>query len=109
MTQHDGWIEATTLDELWDGEMLSLSLGDVDVLLCHVGGTVFAYRDRCPHLASRLSEGVLDGSVLTCAAHEWVFDVRTGGGVNPATVCLSSYDVRIDGDHILVRVPSEAA
>lgn len=96
------WRLASTLDDLWEGEMAGVHLGTVDVLLCNVDGEVFAYEDRCPHLANPLSKGVLDGGVLTCAAHEWTFDVRTGTGVNPASACLRRYPVRLDGEHVFV-------
>ena len=97
------WSYAGTLDDIWEGEMLAVHRRGVDVLLCNVDGDVFAYEDRCPHLANPLSEGRLDGPVLTCAAHEWSFDVRTGSGVNPAAACLRRYPVRLDGEQIFVE------
>ena len=96
------WRYAGTLDDIWEGEMEAVHLGTVDVLLCNVDGEVFAYEDRCPHLANPLSKGALDAHVLTCAAHEWTFDVSTGNGVNPAAACLRRFPVRLDGDTILV-------
>jgi toluene monooxygenase system ferredoxin subunit len=96
------WIDAATLDELWEGEMLTVTVGAIDVLVCNIAGEVFAYEDRCPHLANPLSKGALDEHVLTCAAHEWTFDARTGNGVNPAAACLRRFPVRLDGDTILV-------
>jgi toluene monooxygenase system ferredoxin subunit len=39
---------------------------------------------------------------LTCGAHEWQFDARTGRGVNPASACLHRYPVRLDGEQIFV-------
>jgi toluene monooxygenase system ferredoxin subunit len=97
------WLEAGTLDDVWAGEMRAVRLGAVDVLLCNVDGQVHAYHDRCPHLSNPLSDGELQDDVLTCAAHEWVFDARTGNGVNPKDTCLQRFPVRIDGDHIFVR------
>ena len=98
------WRYAGTLDDIWAGEMRAVNLGAVDVLLCNLDGTLVAYEDRCPHLANPLSEGVLADGVLTCAAHEWEFDVRTGRGVNPASACLHRYPVRLDGERIFVGV-----
>jgi toluene monooxygenase system ferredoxin subunit len=98
------WQYAATLDDVWEGEMLAMTLGSVDVLLCNVGGELIAYEDRCPHLANPLSQGVLAENVLTCAAHEWVFDIRTGHGVNPETACLRRFPVRLDGDQVFVDV-----
>jgi toluene monooxygenase system ferredoxin subunit len=96
------WNRVATLDDLWDGEMLGIRIGDRDVLLCNLGGEVFAYEDRCPHLANPLSAGHLHEGVLTCAAHEWVFDLRTGAGVNPSLAKLINLPVQLDGDWILV-------
>jgi toluene monooxygenase system ferredoxin subunit len=97
------WRYAGTLDDVWAGEMRAVQLGATDVLLlCHLDGMLVAYENRCPHLASALSEGAFDDGVLTCAAHEWRFDARTGRGLNPASVCLHRYPVRLDGEEIFV-------
>jgi toluene monooxygenase system ferredoxin subunit len=101
------WRYAGTLVDVWEGEMCAVDLGAVDVLLCNVDGEVFAYEDRCPHLANPLSQGVLEYNVLTCAAHEWSFDARTGRGVNPASACLHRYPVRLDGDQVFVGVGAD--
>ena len=98
------WVYAGTLDELWQGEMRTVTVDAVDVVLANINGEVFAYEDRCPHLANPLSKGLLDGHVLVCAAHEWAFDVRTGRGVNPVSVCLRRFPVRLEHDAILVNL-----
>jgi toluene monooxygenase system ferredoxin subunit len=86
------WVLGGALDDLWEGDTRSVSLDGREILLCNVAGSVFAYDDSCPHL----------GNPLTCAAHEWSFDVRTGGGINPAQVCLQRHAVRIEGGQILI-------
>src|SRR2546423_8937369 len=61
--------------------------------------TLFPYTTlfrSCPHRASRLSEGDLDGSKLTCATHLWEFDALSGRGINPETSELLRFPVRID-------------
>jgi toluene monooxygenase system ferredoxin subunit len=98
------WVCAATLDDLWEGELLAITLEDEDVVLCNVNGVVVAFSDCCPHLGNPLSKGRLEAHVLVCSAHEWEFDVRDGRGVNPATSCLSAYPVRLEGDRILVDV-----
>ena len=85
------WRYAGTLDDIWEGEMRPCTSGPSTSCCATSTGRSVAYEDRCPHLANPLSEGVLDGALLTCAAHEWAFDVRTGSGVNPASACLRRY------------------
>lgn len=101
------WRYAASLDDIWAGEMRTVNLGAVAVLLCNLDGMLVAYEDRCPHLANPLSEGVLSEGVLTCAAHEWQFDARTGRGVNPASACLHRYPVCVDGERILVDIAED--
>src|SRR2546422_8304316 len=72
------------------------------VLLVRLDGDVYAYEDRCAHLGVPLSQGTLDGDVLTCSAHHYQYDVRTGRGINPKCVSVSAYPVKIDGSDVFV-------
>jgi toluene monooxygenase system ferredoxin subunit len=93
------------LDELWEGEMESFEVDGHDVLLVSPeGGGVRAFQGICPHQDIPLVEGKFDGKMVVCRAHQWVFDGRTGQGVNPADCRLAEYPVRIDGDDVLVDV-----
>jgi toluene monooxygenase system ferredoxin subunit len=93
-----------SLDELWDGEMTVLEIDGNVVLLVNVDGGVHAYKDSCPHLGTRLSQGSLRRNVLTCATHGWGFDVSTGQGINPKTACLESFAVKVENGDILIDV-----
>src|SRR3954464_15372844 len=42
------------------------------------GDEVHAVDDRCPHQGYPLSQGEVRGGVLTCAWHNWKFDLATG-------------------------------
>jgi toluene monooxygenase system ferredoxin subunit len=92
----------TTLDALWSGEMAPHTVGDKRIVLINIGGQIRAYADACPHMRTPLSGGSLNGAVLTCATHGWVFDVNTGRGINPAQACLTEFATMIQGNEILV-------
>ncbi|MGW4524727.1 Rieske 2Fe-2S domain-containing protein [Amycolatopsis sp. NPDC004378] len=92
------WQEAMQLDELWEGEMAGVEVGGEKVLLMNIDGDVRAYRNRCPHQAWALDEGDFDGETLTCSRHLWVFDARSGTGVNPDNCRLTSFPCRVDDD-----------
>lgn len=89
------WRAVARLDELWAGEMRAVDVDGIAIVLVNVAGDVYAYEDHCPHLGCPLSEGSLDGAVLTCAAHEWAFDCRLGRGINPASACLREFPLRV--------------
>lgn len=92
------FVPVADAGDLWDGEMESYDLGGIDLLLVRVAGEYHAYHNSCPHQSASLVEGDLDGTTLTCRAHEWEFDLRTGAGINPRTAGLTRYPVQlIDG------------
>ncbi len=81
-------VDVADADEFWDGEMDAFDLGDREVLIVRIDGEFHAYDGICPHQSFSLVDGDLDGTVLTCRAHEWQFDAETGLGINPANECL---------------------
>lgn len=97
------WVDAMAVDELWEGEMVGVDPEDTPVLLVNLDGKLLAYENRCPHQASPLSEGDLDENVLTCSRHLWCFDVTTGQGINPGNARLKEFEVKVDGERIVVR------
>ncbi|MGA9130748.1 MAG: MmoB/DmpM family protein [Candidatus Sulfotelmatobacter sp.] len=90
--------------ELWDGDMIARRVDGLDVLLVRLNGVVYAYENRCAHQGVALSEGRLDGHVLTCRAHHWQYDVRVGSGINPATACLRRFEVKVEDGSVFVDV-----
>jgi toluene monooxygenase system ferredoxin subunit len=95
-------VPVADADELWDGEMEAYEVDGEQILIVKLDGRFHAYQGICPHQSIELVEGQLDGHVLTCRAHEWSFDVRTGAGINPATTCLAAHLVQVDNDQVLV-------
>lgn len=92
-----------TADELWDGEHRGIVVDGKPVLIVRIDGTIRAYADRCAHLGVKLSDGALDGCVLTCRAHHYTYDVCTGKGINPASAKLVEYPLEIVDGEIVVH------
>jgi nitrite reductase/ring-hydroxylating ferredoxin subunit len=77
--------------------------------LYHVGNGLFACADRCPHAGAVLSEGELEGAVVTCPRHGSQFDVRTGERLRgPADDSLATFPVLEEGGQIYLLLPHES-
>lgn len=64
-----------------------------------VGDEVHAVDDRCPHQGYPLSQGEARGGVLTCAWHNWKFDLASGActfGGEP----VRRYPIRIEDGRV---------
>lgn len=97
--------KACTLDEVWEGDMTEVEIGEHQVLLVGLeGGEVRAFQAVCPHQDIPLCEGKFDGKVLMCRAHQWTFDAKTGLGINPGDCKLAQYPVHLQGEDVLIDV-----
>jgi nitrite reductase/ring-hydroxylating ferredoxin subunit len=71
----------------------------------HVGGRLHAVADVCPHAGAVLSDGELEGPVLTCPAHGSQFDVCTGDRRRgPADVDLRTFPLAEEGGRVYLVV-----
>ena len=81
--------------------------GGYEIAVANVEGTFYALSDICTHRRCSLSEGELDGTTLECICHGSRFDVSTGDVVRgPAEQSVQAYAVRVQGDSLVVDVPS---
>jgi toluene monooxygenase system ferredoxin subunit len=102
------WVPIATLDDLWEGDITDLQVGDELILLVHLaGGSIRAYQGYCPHQKTNLADGKLDGHILTCPAHLWQFNLLTGEGINPKSCQLSRYETRVESGTISVGIPQD--
>lgn len=101
------YIEAAVchVDELVDGEMKEVRVGDTDVLLARADGEYYAIHPQCSHYQGPLAKGLLNGHRLVCPWHNACFDIRTGYRLEaPALNGLPTHEVRIENDQVLVRL-----
>jgi len=94
--------------DLREGEMKEFSAGETRILLARVRGEFHAVSATCPHYGAPLAEGALCGTRVICPWHHAAFNVTTGDLEEPPALdALASYDVRVAGEQVLVRLPAE--
>jgi nitrite reductase/ring-hydroxylating ferredoxin subunit len=86
--------------EIPEGGCVKVDLEGAKIALFNVGGRFCAIEDNCNHRGGPLSEGTLEGTVVTCPWHGAQFDVTTGEPLRrPASVPMKIYPVQLkDGE-----------
>jgi len=76
-----------------------------EILVGKLAGKYYALDERCTHRGGPLSEGSLEGGVITCPWRYGQFDLATGEvrGPPPAEP-LKSYELRVQGSDILISI-----
>src|SRR5262249_61260972 len=86
---------AIALDEVAPGRSRRCVIDGHAVLVCNVGGDVYAISDTCSHDRGPLGEGRLRGHLLQCPRHGARFAVRNGEPTTPpATRPVAIYPAR---------------
>lgn len=66
------------VDDLVDGQLKLVHVGDTDVLLARADGQFYALHPKCSHYQGPLVKGLLNGHRLVCPWHNACFDIRDG-------------------------------
>jgi nitrite reductase (NADH) small subunit len=84
------------------GEMKMVTVNGNDLALCNVEGEIYAIDNNCAHQGGPLSEGILDGKIVTCPWHNWKFDVTSGDCTVNSMANVNCFKIKVEGDDIFV-------
>jgi nitrite reductase/ring-hydroxylating ferredoxin subunit len=91
------------LDEFPEGTIRAVNVDGQSVAVVNAGGTLHAFGNACTHVYLELSSGNLVPGGIACLYHGSVFDIDSGEPIGgPAASPLTLYDVRVEGDYVLV-------
>ena len=100
-----GRIIVAKTNEIKPNQIKQVSIDGKDIVVMNIDGSYFAINDTCTHAGGSLSEGKVEGSIITCDWHGAQFDCKSGKLVKfPAKIDdLESYNVVIESDTIFVE------
>jgi nitrite reductase/ring-hydroxylating ferredoxin subunit len=99
------FAKVATVDEVPPGGSKVVVVAGHPVALFNVDGAFYATSNVCLHRGGPVGEGFVDGTVVTCPLHGWEYDVRTGQNVANPVARLRTFEVRVEGQDILVASP----
>ena len=100
------FVRVARTRDIAPGELLRVEVAGRLVCLANVDGVMYAVDDECTHIGGALSDGELEGCVLTCPVHLARFDVRDGRVLRgPAREDVRTYTVRVEGEDVLIEEP----
>ncbi|HSL21640.1 MAG TPA: Rieske 2Fe-2S domain-containing protein [Vicinamibacterales bacterium] len=100
-----GPMVVATRDELKEGQMKLVRVGNRRVVLARTDTGYAAFDDGCTHRGASLADGVLVGSTVQCLWHGSRFDCASGKAVGgPAKKGVATYRVSEERDGIAITV-----
>ena len=99
------FVTVCRANELAPNASRVVQVGDFAIAVFNVSGQIFAINDRCPHKGASLGKGSLVDGVVTCPAHNFKVDVRTGRNPKTPALKVACYRVIVEEGIVKVRVP----
>lgn len=91
------------ISDIEEGKIKSFETRYATIAITRFQNKILAFEDVCSHDGEAISNGMLDGCIVTCPRHFAKFDLKSGKPLcMPATESISVYPVRVSGDDIEV-------
>jgi len=112
------FLPVATVTDVKPGTMKKIMVEGHEFLLARIKDVYYCTDAYCPHLGGDLSQGSLNGKILTCPLHHSQFDISSGRVLRwtdlSGTILtvakkqkpprsLIIYPVKIEGDAILIK------
>jgi nitrite reductase/ring-hydroxylating ferredoxin subunit len=104
LPEMDQFVEVARLDEEPLGRASSFTIGGRQVAVFNVEGIIYPMDDSCLHKGASLSNGTLEGKIVTCRAHGWLYDVTSGSTVQVPGFGVTAHATKIVDGKILVEL-----
>ncbi len=95
-------------DQVPDNQLRVVETGGINLLLCNVAGTIYAFQNACAEGNLPFDESLLEDGILTCPCHGYQFDVRQKGrSLNNSDLRLEALLSKVENEIVKVALPLE--
>ncbi|HKG87930.1 MAG TPA: non-heme iron oxygenase ferredoxin subunit [Nitrososphaeraceae archaeon] len=102
----EDFVKVAETKDIQSAQMKAVEVAGESICVSNVDGKYYAIGNICTHVGGPLDQGTLEGYEVECPWHGSKFDVRTGTVVRPPAMREEpTYEVKVDGDNILLRKP----
>ena len=100
----NGYVKVGQVGDFPTGSLKKVTIGGEDVVIGNVGGQLYAIADKCTHRGGPLSEGELEGTMITCPWHGGQFDMTNGKVLQPPPMTNeASYEVKVEAPNVFLK------
>lgn len=108
VSSNEFFMPIIRFDQIPNNRLRVIELGGINLLLCNVAGTIYAFQNACAVEGLPLDRSLFEDAVLTCPCHQLEFDVRQRGRcLSDTGLHLESLPVKIENEIVKVALLKE--
>ena len=97
------FVKVAKKSEIPDDTGKCVEVNGKEIALFKVDDKVYAMYQICPHAGGPMSEGGINGKLVTCPWHGWDFDITTGKCSFNESIEQPIFKVKEEGDDVYVE------
>ncbi len=98
-------VDVAAITDVPAGHGLAVTAEGRSIAIFRLGDGLVAYQGACLHRGGPLAEGHCRNGIVTCPAHWWRYDLRSGSRVDAPDLRLTRYPIVARDGRVLVTVP----
>ncbi len=99
------WVRVCNADAIDEEDLIRFDHAGKTYAVYNTEKGFFATDGLCTHEEQHLEDGIVIGTVIECPLHQGRFDIPSGKALSaPVCVDLKTYDVKIEGGAVLIRL-----
>lgn len=97
------FVRVASVDDIPVGKLKAFEINFIRFVVAHTTEGFYAVADECTHDGEPIHTGRIRGEEIMCTRHGARFDLHSGAVTHPpAIVPLDTYQVKVEGNDILV-------
>ena len=94
------WIEAGSVSDFKETDRKTVK----NAVIFYSDGNYYACENRCPHMGYPMNKGTVRDGVVSCAWHNWQFDMESGGCYRGACDDLQTYATKVEDGKVYFQL-----
>lgn len=99
------FVKVAALSALPPGSVTEVLVNHHPYAICNVNGVVRVLDGVCIHRGGPLGQGQVHDGRIVCPFHLWEFDCASGEYDFDPSKRVQTYEVKVEGDDILIEAP----
>ncbi len=99
------WLDVANADDIDEDDVIQVEVEGQVLAIYRLEDGFYATDGICSHAEACLADGFVMDGFIECPLHQGRFEIKTGKARSaPATEDLRTYELKIEGSRILVRL-----
>lgn len=98
------WTPIGKTSDLTPEKGKAFKVAGKNIAVFWIDGTYYAIENSCYHQGEPLDKGLVKDCIVTCPAHSWKFDLRSGECTRDDSIIMKTFSIKAEGDDLLVLI-----